>query len=343
MKKYLIPNEGNFYKVNLHCHTNLSDGHATPVQVKDFYKSKGYSAVAFTDHDAFIPHNDLTDNDFIALNGFEMEFADFYDCYANGKPWNRVKQCHICFIAKDDKMDIQPFYHRTKYAIGNKETRKLIKYDDSQPDFERWYTPNCINYCMQVGRKLGFFVMYNHPTWSLEDYSDYSKYKGMHAIEIINAGSAMLGFPEYNHSVYDDILRLGNKVNAVASDDNHYADDSLYSDSGKAWTMVKASELSYDGIMTALYKGNYYASEGPEIHEIFVEDGILKIKCSDAQIVKVNYEARKAQIKLIEDGTPITEAEFEISKVHGYFRVTVIGLDGKKAYTSAYYLEDLGE
>ncbi len=342
MKIHLIPNEGNFYKANLHSHTTLSDGYATPEQVKDFYKSHGYSVVAFTDHDVFIPHNDLTDDSFIALNGFEMEFADFYDCYANKTPWDRVKQCHICFIAKDDKMDIQPFYHRTKYTVGNKEARKLVKFNENEPDFERWYTPNCINYCMQEGRKLGFYITYNHPCWSLEDYRDYTAYKGMHALEIINGGSARLGISEYNPTVYDDILRAGNKINAVASDDNHHAWDNVYADSGRAWTMIKAKKLTYEAITNALFEGNFYASEGPEIKELYVEDGILKIKCTDAQIIKINYEARKANIKLIEDGKPLNEAEFTLSKDHGYFRVTVIGLDGKKAYTSAYFPEDIG-
>ncbi len=26
MRKYLLPETGSFYKANLHCHTNLSDG-----------------------------------------------------------------------------------------------------------------------------------------------------------------------------------------------------------------------------------------------------------------------------------------------------------------------------
>ena len=33
--------------------------------------------------------------------------------------------------------------------------------------------------------------------------------------------------------------------------------------------------------------------------------------------------------------------EFEISKEHGYFRLTVVGLDGKRATTNAYFPEDL--
>ena len=72
MKKYLLGNKGNFYKANLHCHTDWSDGSWTPEQVKAHYKKNGYSVVAFTDHDALIPHQDLKDEDFLPLNGVEL-------------------------------------------------------------------------------------------------------------------------------------------------------------------------------------------------------------------------------------------------------------------------------
>ena len=39
------------YKANLHCHTNISDGRLTPLEVKELYKSHGYSVIAYTDHD----------------------------------------------------------------------------------------------------------------------------------------------------------------------------------------------------------------------------------------------------------------------------------------------------
>ena len=39
MKKHLLPESGNFYKANLHCHTILSDGQKTPEQIKEEYKA----------------------------------------------------------------------------------------------------------------------------------------------------------------------------------------------------------------------------------------------------------------------------------------------------------------
>ena len=69
MKKILLDETLNFYRANLHCHSTISDGKKTPEELKEFYRSRGYSAIAYTDHNVFIPHNDLTDDSFVALNG----------------------------------------------------------------------------------------------------------------------------------------------------------------------------------------------------------------------------------------------------------------------------------
>ena len=65
MRKYLLPEEGNFYKTALHCHSTVSDGKLTPAELKAEFKKKGYSAVAFTDHELIVPHPELEDEDFL--------------------------------------------------------------------------------------------------------------------------------------------------------------------------------------------------------------------------------------------------------------------------------------
>ena len=37
MRKYLLPNDGSFYKANLHCHSTVSDGVLTPNEIKEKY------------------------------------------------------------------------------------------------------------------------------------------------------------------------------------------------------------------------------------------------------------------------------------------------------------------
>lgn len=47
----MISNNGNnYYKVALHQHTTISDGRVSPEELVALYKSRGYDAVAFTDH-----------------------------------------------------------------------------------------------------------------------------------------------------------------------------------------------------------------------------------------------------------------------------------------------------
>ena len=70
MKK-IFSQTDKLYKVNLHAHTTESDGKMTPEQLKDLYKSNGYSAVAITDHEFMIDHTELNDDEFIILPGYE--------------------------------------------------------------------------------------------------------------------------------------------------------------------------------------------------------------------------------------------------------------------------------
>ena len=71
MKKYLLPNDVNWYRANFHCHTVHSDGAYTPEKVKEVYKNHGYSIVAYTDHDVLLDHSDLNDDEFLALTSSE--------------------------------------------------------------------------------------------------------------------------------------------------------------------------------------------------------------------------------------------------------------------------------
>ena len=62
---WLLPEEGQFYKANLHCHTTLSDGEKTPEEIKELYRQQGYSVVAYTDHRRYVWHRCLMDETFI--------------------------------------------------------------------------------------------------------------------------------------------------------------------------------------------------------------------------------------------------------------------------------------
>lgn len=332
MKKILLDAEKPFYKANLHCHSTFSDGAKTPEELKQMYMEHGYSVIAYTDHDVFIGHNELTDDRFLALNGFEIEIDE------GGKPWVEAKTCHICLVALEPENLNIVCYHRTKYITGsNSVYRPLIRVDETQPDFERIYTPECINTVFAEGRKHGFFVTYNHPAWSLETLEQYGAYHGMNAMEICNYGCVESGYPDYNEKEYDELLRGGEKIFCIATDDNH----NRRQDSFGGFTMINADRLEYRTITSALEAGTFYASQGPEIYELWYEDGKIGIKCSDAVSVALNTGVRRTGIAYATEKHALNEAVFDVKDTDVYVRLTVTDASGKHANTNAYFLEDL--
>ena len=343
MKKFLISENGNFYKANLHCHTNVSDGTLSPEEVKELYKSLGYSIVAYTDHDIFIPHPELCDDTFLALNGFEIECNE--PCPKQPYDFNIVKSCHFCCIALDPDNHVQPCWNRQSYLFGNAPANKhLVKFDESQPDYWREHTGESRTDHMTKCREAGFFVTYNHPAWSLEDYTDYMNFHGMHAMEMFNGSCIASGYEDYNPREYDDMLRGGERIYCIDADDNHngaWAKGTRRYDSGWAWTMIKADTLDYKAITDAMLAGNFYASEGPEINELWYEDGKVHVKCSDADRINYNTARRCARTVLCEDGKTLTEATFDVNPDDRYFRITVVDKTGKHACTNAYFVDTL--
>ena len=117
MRTYLLPKNGAFYKANLHCHTTVSDGHLTQEEVKAAYREKGYSVIAYTDHNVMIPHDDLNDENFLALNGYEVDVSQ------GGTP----KTCHMCLIALYPDNLTQVCWHREKYLKKNATSELIFK------------------------------------------------------------------------------------------------------------------------------------------------------------------------------------------------------------------------
>ena len=76
MKKSLFFSDGPFYKANLHTHTNYSDGRFSPEEMKALYQERGYSIVAFSDHEILVPHPELASEDFLPLTATEYAFEE---------------------------------------------------------------------------------------------------------------------------------------------------------------------------------------------------------------------------------------------------------------------------
>lgn len=339
MRKYLLPKEGNFYKANFHSHSTCSDGKQTPEEMKRDYKEKGYSILACSDHDHLRTHNDLTEPDFLMMTAYEISFRTLEDPRSNAFK----KIVDINLLAKDPNQTTHIAYHPSTvkgYVNQGKisqEEFENIKYAGTLRDM-RCYPAN-INKAIREANENGFLVTVNHPNWSLVELSEYRMYEGAWALEIYNHGCFIGGGRADGEVQFEDILRSGKKIFAIATDDNH----GLMERFG-GFTMIKAEKLEYATIIKALEKGNFYASSGPEIHELYYEDGKVYITCSEAEGIFMNGLGRRSKAVWAKEGEAVTQAVFEIDpEAYGYVRFSLIDKHGKKAYTNAYYVDELME
>ncbi len=315
MKKFLLPESGKYYKANMHCHSVLSDGRLTPEELKEAYKKQGYSVLAYTDHEKFIVHNDLTDADFLALNGYEIGFG------SREGTVNHLKPC----------------YHFNAWATDNGERQIVLP----KPEYT---DKDGVNRFIRQLNENGFKVCYNHPYWSLQTMDDYRSLEGLFAAEIFNYTCYhRVGIDGNQTQVYDTLLRLGKRLYCVATDDNHnkLPMDGPYNDSFGGFIMIKAGELTYPAIMAAIQKGDFYTSAGPAITELTIEDNKVTLKCSPAVRITLSTAGRHGGVVNAPEAETVTAADFDIDPTDIYFRLEVTDERGRRANTRAYFLDEL--
>ena len=158
----------------------------------------------------------------------------------------------------------------------------------------------------------------------------------MHAVEIFNYESYVAGFESFDFNVYKDFLRDGKKVLCTANDDSH---GTVFI--GGGFTVVKADKLEYRTITSALLEGNFYSSSGPEIKELFIEDGLIKVTTSPTYKIAIHSGLRRVQVKRANLNSNITNAEFKFYPEDEYFIVIVTDSDNNKAVSNAYFTKDI--
>ncbi len=316
MKKYLIPSCGKFYKANLHMHSTVSDGRMSPEEIKKAYKEKGYSIVAYTDHDWLVTHHELTDDSFLAITGVEIAFNDFTHNIGRA-----MKTYHVNLLAKTPDISVCP---PAEYA----------------------YSQQAVNKFIERANKAGFLTSYNHPIYSMQNFSEYGELKGLWGVEVYNHIGAMDGLDE-NENAFSDLLRQNQKVVPLATDDSHFSHTCF-----GGWVMVKSEKLDYLSIMQALERGDMYSTTGPEIKELYFENGKVYVKTSPVKSIALVQERRHGKRHYANDGEFMTETVFDISEYLSenstpnlpcvpYIRLIITDEKGNKAYTRAYFMEEL--
>ena len=332
-KRDLLPLAERYFKANLHTHSTISDGKLSREEAKAAYRALGYQILCLTDHNTTVNHSDLNEPDFLMLTGVEINVN------APDKTGMGGKTYHLNLIAREPDNLWSPLTATRQYPqAAEYEDRMRCEGMNLQCD------PESINRMIEKANEKGFLVMYNHPTWSCQTYPDYAPLKGLWGMELRNSECCLLGHNENNVRVYQDLLRLGNRIYPLGTDDMH-SPVAL----GKTWIMVGAPALAYGSVIGALEKGDFYMSCGPEIKALWMEDGILRVTCSDAKEISLETHGRFARYVAAGGGEWLRAAEIDLTDFlektmenpAAYIRLTITGPDGSYAATRAYFRDEL--
>ncbi len=173
-----------------------------------------------------------------------------------------------------------------------------------------------------------------HPAWSLNTPEMILPLCDVDATEIYNSVSGVHMSRRADSSLIVDMLAMQDRIYPLlASDDTHYYDGS---DNCVAWSMVQAEECTTEAILDAVKQGNFYATQGPEVH-LTREGDEYVVRCSPCR--EIVYCSNFVWTQRVFEGDGITEARYTPRKGERYLRVEVTDEFGKKAWTNIISLQ----
>ena len=125
-------------------------------------------------------------------------------------------------------------------------------------------------------------------------------------VEVYNTISRRGGKAD-SSAYWDAALDAGVRVWGVANDDAHFQRQ----DYGGGWIMVQAPARETELILNAIRNGQFYASSGPQFHELIVEGRDVYVRCGAVRAVRF-VSNRMLTFGVEADEPTITEASWTV-------------------------------
>ena len=115
----------------------------------------------------------------------------------------------------------------------------------------------------------------------------------------------------------------------IATDDAHFQAPDHFG----GWVMVKAEANDPDLLLAALKRGDFYASQGPELHSVEVTEDEIVVTCSAVSVMTV---LGRGSVSPAVHGASMTRAVMPRERLREtpWIRITVIDAAGKRAWSN---------
>ncbi len=294
---------GRFWRGNLHTHSTRSDGVLDPAEVCRRYRAEGYDFLALTDHFVGLWGYPIVDTtpfrtpDFTTILGAELHSG----AMANGELWHILAVGLPPEFAPSDTPDFRP--HPAQETAAQIAARAVA---------------------------AGAFVAIAHPQWSGLNIEDGRALAGIaHAVEIYNHGCATGCDRPDGFILADQLLTEGHPLTLIATDDAHFSEPDHFG----GWTMVKSETNTPEALLAALKRGDFYATQGPELRDVRIEGGNLLVECSAAtSIMAIGWGTGAKAVH----GHSMTSGKVPMERLNNspWVRAAVIDAAGKRAWSN---------
>lgn len=320
-----------WYKGNLHCHSNCSDGQLPPPSVAQYYKAIGHDFLGISDH-----------NQYTNVAGWADagQILGIPCCEYTGEDC-----CHIVSVGVDrpiaPNLNDEDIWKRC-----SADSELIVQAGDDIVKKKIYILQDGINKTNEAG---GIPII-AHPFWHWSyNHIELINLKNCRHFEVCNASPDCNSIPlpgkSYPDELWDYLLTNGHRYFGTASDDAHIYMENYNPRSpfgGKAWNVVKAPELTRENILNGIRNGHFYASTGIVIREYKVSPrGInIAIEIQHDERVTIDFIGRDGR-NLFSSHSPVAEYLFNWSEM--YVRCRISSTAGVWAWTQPVFLDDLKE
>jgi hypothetical protein len=295
----------HWYKGNTHTHTLNSDGDSTPEEVVRWYREHRYHFLVLTDHNFLTSIDGLNalhgaDDRFLVIKGEEVtdKFGD-KPIHVNGLNVTRR-------VPPQGGKSVLETLQRNVNAVRDASGVPHINH----PNYEWAITADDLK---QVENNKLFEIFNGHP------------YTNNHG------GGGVPGLEE----VWDIILSSGKLLFGIAVDDAHTFKkpwDRQSARPGQGWIVVRADKLSADSILSAMERGEFYASTGVELEDYQVDARRMSISIKQERSSRYRVQFVGKNGRLLKEVTS-NPAVYEFRGDEMYVRAKVIDSNGNVAWT----------
>ena len=320
-----VQGQSRWFKGNTHAHSLNSDGDVPVDAVVRWYREHGYHFTFVTEHEYFTdvaPLNALFGgaNRFLVIAGQEVTQRVADSAHSGG-----VRQAHVNALGTS----------RLVPTIGERNVAKGMSIASTYARHDA------------AIRAAGGIMQVNHPNfiWSVSlgdmmDLPDSTLFELWNGHPIVynlggtdSTGQVMLS----TEARWDSVLSRGKLLFGVADDDSHSfkpqdAENPDLARPGRGWIWVRADTLSPAAILTALRRGDFYASTGITLRDVRVSRSEYALEIVPAGDRRYLTEFIGKNGRVLATSTTLRPS-YRITGAEGYVRARISDSSGRMAWT----------